>query len=381
MATWKLSEIEVIRTTLGGYKQGQMHLALKKLSTTFGREVTETLLNNILSKRGMGLARTLCLPDDLPDDLAKLLKLTKRPLSFGDLCDKLDKPPSKVRKLLDEAKAKGVRVHVENDHVGLAPVWYEEKVNDLVIPGVVGEVQRVAVISDTHLGSKYCLRAALQDFVKSAYAQGIREILHPGDVLDGMYKHGVWEVSHMGMEAQIQDLFETLPQLPGLTYHCITGNHDFTFTESTGLDVGAHIERYFKARGREDVKFYGDRGAFLRIRGAVVHLWHPRANSSYARSYQLQKHIEKYNSAEKPHILLAGHWHVYCHVYEREVHAVACPTFQGGGSAFSKSLGGSPAIGGLILSWQLSKKGSLRSFGVEVRAYPEKELVQSVRSA
>ncbi len=66
----------------------------------------------------------------------------------------------------------------------------------------------VGVISDTHLGSKYCLRAQLKEFINYAYSKGVRKILHAGDITDGIYKHGVYEVSHTGLEAQVQDLFE-----------------------------------------------------------------------------------------------------------------------------------------------------------------------------
>jgi calcineurin-like phosphoesterase family protein/biotin operon repressor len=379
MPSWKLSDLELARTLLGQYSRSRMHMALTKLGRKLERDVTEEDLNKGLLKKGMPAAALLCLPDQLPSDIEKLVKLTRKtPPSFEALCDKLNLSPKKARDLIEKARAQGVQIHVENNHVGIKG-WYEDKVHTLSPAPLAGARKMVAVISDIHLGSKYCLRSALRDFVEHAYAQGVREVLCPGDVLDGMYKHGVFEVSRVGIADQAEDLREVLPELPGLTYHMITGNHDFTFTEASGVDVGAYLVNHFVQKGRKDLFCYGDRGAFLRIHGAVVHLWHPRSGTSYARSYALQKHVEKYTSAEKPHILLAGHWHIYCHVYEREVHAIACPTFQGGGSAFSKSLGGAPAIGGLILSWQMTKAGTIRSFGIQVHSYPEREVVQTVR--
>ena len=294
-------------------------------------------------------------------------------MGFAELCDRLDMSPSKTKSLIEEAKSLGISVRVEHNHVGIQMPVPDDRIREIGVAPVKGVRQKVAVISDTHLGSKYCLREQLKEFIHYAYSQGIREILHPGDVVDGDYRHGKFEMSHMGLDDQAQDLFDTLPHLPGLTYHGITGNHDATFTDQSGVDVGHFISNYFRERGRNDFQFYGNRGAFIKVRGAVVHLWHPRSGVSYARSYALQKHIEKYSSGEKPQILLAGHWHVFCHVYERGVHAVACPTFQGGGSAFGKSLGGAPAIGGLILSWDLTEDGTMRAFCLEKRSYFEKE--------
>lgn len=304
-----------------------------------------------------------------------------RPVSLEDLCDKLTLPPGHVRRLVEEARTGGMQVHIEHDHIGFRQPAPSDRIVDIGVPPVVGKRARVAVISDTHFGSKYCLRAQIRDFIQHAYDTGVREVLHPGDWIDGCYKHGLWELTHHGLDEQVQDVFDSLPRLPGLTYHGITGNHCGTFMDAIGVDVGDYMMSSFARQGRSDVKMYGNRGAMLKLHGAVIHLWHPRSGTSYARSYQLQKLIEKYSSAERPHVVLAGHWHVFCHVYERGVHGVACPTFQGGGSAFGKSLGGAPAIGGLILEWEMTAGETMRGFSLEHRAYFERERIHPVTEA
>jgi len=304
-----------------------------------------------------------------------LIKLAKHPIKFEDLCDKLDMSPSATRKLIASSK---VSLKMGNDHVQLPGAEQIRTIRDTrVLPTRTGR-QQVGVISDLHLGSKYCLRSQLRDCVEHFYSRGIREILIPGDLLDGCYRHGVFELSHTGLEDQTRDLFETLPKLAGLSYHAITGNHDHTFTELTGVDVGGYIRGYFAERGRKDLTFYGDCGAFLKIRGAVVHLWHPLGGMSYAKSYKLQKQIEKYGAGEKPDILLGGHVHQFTVVEDRGVFAALCPTFQASGSAFSKRLGGQPALGGLIVSWEIAGKDLVRNFAVERRRYYEVEKPQKV---
>jgi predicted phosphodiesterase len=394
---WTPKEIERAKRILARYTVEDFDSAMADIEKTVGRDVSKAALRGLFQRQGLGAPTNYCKRapakaaaaparrasshDAKPYgvEVERLVEAMRRgPARFSELCDALDLSPTRTKKLIEEARGAGVSLHVEHDHVGIRHHVYEERVAKVGIEPVVGERQRVAVISDTHLGSKYCLRNELRDFIEYAYAQGVRDILHPGDVLDGMYKHGLWEVSHPGLEAQVQDLFETLPRKPGLTYHCITGNHDGTFAEASGVDVGEYVTNAFRKRGRDDIRFYGNRGAFLRIRGITVHLWHPRSGSSYAKSYGIQKHIEKYSSGEKPHVLLCGHWHVFCHVYERGVHGIACPTFQGGGSAFSKSLGGAPAIGGLILSWEITKHGTMRGFSLEKRSYFEDEKPREV---
>lgn len=381
---WTEEQIRLAQHILRRYPLSRFRDAVEAIEKATGRSsVTPHALRSVFLRMGLGPPSTYCKDEastpatkdilNPSDKVQKLVAVTKkRPLTFAEICDKLDLSPSKTKVVIEEARSLGIPIHVENDHVGFRPSLEEEHIKEVGIAPVVGETQRVAVISDTHLGSKYCLREQLRDFVHYAYEKGVREILHPGDVLDGMYRHGVFEVSHTGLDAQAQDLFEVLPQLPGLNYRCITGNHDFTFTEASGVDVGHYLMNYFRERGRDDLHFYGNRGAFLKVKGAVVHLWHPRSGGSYAKSYGIQKHIEKY-TAIKPQILLAGHWHVFNYCYERAIHGIACPTFQGGGSAFSKSLGGAPAIGGLILSWDITEQGTIRSFTLENRAYFEVE--------
>jgi hypothetical protein len=392
MVTWSDLDLRRAKTILARFPVRRFREAVDEIQRVVGREVTPHALRSVFLRNDLGPPSSYCLEDAGDEDnvdpvtevrvpglLEKLVQHARRgPMGFAELCNKLDLSPAKTRGLIEQAREAGVKVHVEHDHVGIHfpqpdDQADEGRVKDVGIAPVIGERQKVAVISDTHLGSKYCLRDQLKDFVHHAYEQGVREILHPGDVLDGMYKHGMWEVSHSGLDAQAQDLFETLPHLPGLSYRAITGNHDFTFTEASGVDVGDYLTNFFQKRGREDLHFYGNRGAFLRVKGAVVHLWHPRSGVSYARSYAIQKHIEKYSSGEKPSLLLAGHWHVYVHCLERGVHGIACPTFQGGGSAFSKSLGGAPAIGGLILSWGLTEHRTMRDFVLEYRTYYERE--------
>ena len=308
------------------------------------------------------------------DAYRRLYDLTKKgPVPFSELCDLLDLSPSKTTALIEEARAAGVSVHTEHGQVGIKRDVGDDRIRQVGIAPVVGQRQTVGVISDLHLGSKYCLRAQLADFVRHCYERGAREILCPGDVLDGMYRHGIWEVSHSGLAAQARDLLEVLPRLPGLSYRCITGNHDETFEEAGGFGVGPYLERLFRENGRTDLHFYGRRSAFLRVGGAVFHLWHPRGSASYAKSYKLQKVIEKYSSGEKPHVLLVGHFHQFCHVYERGVHGFLCPTFQGGGSAFGNSLGGAPTMGGMVLSWDLTEHGTMRNLAHEYRAYFEVE--------
>lgn len=328
---------------------------------------------------GVAFAKGLGGEKATPDRFAALVSACRNGISFSALCDKLDLSPARASRLLKDARAAGVAVDVAHDTVGL---HWETPIDDVVsvTPApTVGELYRCAVISDTHFGSRYCLRAQLADFLRYAYDQGCREVLHCGDILDGCYRHGVFELTHSGVDDQARDAAEVLPSLPGLTYHAITGNHEQSFAEKTGCNVGRAIMGVWRSLGRDDLTVHGARGAYLRVGGAVVHLWHPKKSEAYARTYHLQKQIEKY-TAIKPQILLAGHWHSAGSCYERGVEGIAVPCWQGSGSDFAKSLGNAPSIGGLILEWRMTEHGTIRDFALRPRRYYEREAVVDVRN-
>ena len=315
----------------------------------------------------------------LEPPLAALLASTRRgPLGLEAACQRLSLDPAALHQIVDDAQADGHELAILHDQVVRAPRPPSDGVRELAPAPSPSARFVVGVLSDTHLGSTYCLRTELAAFVRLAYRKGARHILHAGDVLDGCYRHGLFELSHSGLEAQTRDLFETLPRLEGLTYHAIGGNHDDTFSDSAGLDAGTYVEQYFRARGREDFVHHGRRSAFLRLGGVVIHLWHPRGSCGASVEPRVRQKIESYAPGQLPHVLLVGHWHRFVHTSVRGVEGLACPTFQGGGSAFGKSLVGAPSIGGLVLSWTRLEQGRLRSFRVERCSYPERETLHDL---
>lgn len=314
----------------------------------------------------------------LTDDARRIFDaLRKKPVKFTDLCDRLNASPSATRAMLEDARREGMRVRVEHDHVGLgADDESPEELCDLKIKPVVGQQQRIAAISDLHYGSKYCLDDRIEDFVDHAHDLGVREILVGGDCLDGVYRHSLFEQRAVGAQAQADEMRERLPKRRDLRYWMITGNHDETFFSATGVDVGEYVVDRFRDAGRDDLAYVGRRSAFVRIRGVIVNLWHPRTPPAYAKSYILQKKSEGYGYI-KPQVLLTGHQHTFCYVNDRSVQAILMPCFQGGGgmrgSEFGNSLAGNPTIGGLLLSWSLTADGTMRDFGLSPRFYYERE--------
>jgi UDP-2,3-diacylglucosamine pyrophosphatase LpxH len=311
--------------------------------------------------------------------LDALLKATRRPVQFARLCDVLDLSPSKVRKMVTEAQELGYTINVAGNEIGWQEPQPSLRDEGIVLPTVSGP-QKLAVISDLHAGSKYFLRKQLCDFLDMAYdwAEGRLTVVSAGDNVDGCYKHGQWELSHHGLYEQIDDLLTTVKPRRGMDIYFIDGNHCGTFWDATGYPTGIAIEEAAKGRGRTDWHYVGNRGAMLKIGGARVELWHPKKSGSYSLSYHLQNKIRDTALGHKPDFLIAGHWHTWVALEQRGIHALAAGTFQGGGSAFSKSLGGAPSIGGTLLSWELTEHGTLRRVAIERVAYYEIEQPREV---
>lgn len=298
--------------------------------------------------------------------------------TFEELCNKLGYSPAKTRDLIVKAREQNYSVNVAGEHVGIQTSLPSEETKEVFIRPVKDEYI-FATISDLHFGSKYHLRAQLQDFIKRAVDQGVTRILCPGDNIDGCYRHGRWELTHHGFDDQASEFVEGLPRHDGLSYSMISGNHDETFERETGMVVHKSLEDRFRRARRRDVTFLGARGARIDLkhtganRGVIVDLWHPLQGPAYALTYGLQKKVESFASGFKPDFLFTGHWHASVYAQIRGVHAFACGTFQGAGSSFSKSLTGAPAIGGWIIRYGLTDEGTIRFVRPEWVGYFENE--------
>ena len=107
------------------------------------------------------------------DTFQSLVSAAKRPISFEDLCNKIGKPPGETRKLIGKAIEMGISLRVGGNHVHLSPEEQVRTVQQSNILPTSGVRQMVGVISDLHLGSKYCLREQLVDCINYFYSRGI----------------------------------------------------------------------------------------------------------------------------------------------------------------------------------------------------------------
>lgn len=316
--------------------------------------------------------------------IAKLVALTKtKHVDFESACDALDASPRRLREVLSEAEKRGYTIALEGGKIGRKPSRERES-DTMMVPIQVANERRIfAVASDIHVGSKFFLRDQFVHFVHLAYERGVRVILVPGDILDGVYKHSQWEEYAHGFDEQAEDAARVFPRLDGLRYIGICGNHDETFEKDSGMNISQALMDVFRRAGRDDLTLLGSRGGSVRLantedeRGLIVEMWHPLGGGAYALSYKLQRKIESYPVGAKPDVVLAGHWHQQVYFTQRGIHAMSCGTWHGGKSPFGRALGTSPAIGGWIIEYAQTPDGTVRHFRPEWIAFYEHEHVRS----
>lgn len=272
-------------------------------------------------------------------------------ISIYDIADALDVAPQRVRNALAVLERSGKSIHRAGDMVSA-----------YVLPGVEHRVRvdvggasrfKVGIVSDTHFGSKMQQPSALRAYMERATDEHEPVCwLHVGDLTDGfgVYRGQANEVWLTGADEQAEYAASAYPDT-GCPTKIIGGNHDESFLKSSGSDV---IRRF--AALRQDVEPVGWRGAYVDVGGVSFYLWHGSGGVAYARSYRLQKRIESFGDSDKPHILLAGHWHQYCHVWHRGVHGFLVPSFQGT-TLYIRSLGYESLVGGMVLEVVLDDEG------------------------
>lgn len=361
--------------------------AVRAVSEAMGSPLTANALDIALRKAGhtslhqcLGArrAKPIEIPitwDDETDDapspherFALLVDVTKRAtkkgegLSFEALCDALRLSPSATKALLEDARAEGVSVDVAHERLFFrAPEATPSAPAVPVAPTSPGTEHRIAVFSDLHFGSKYCLREQFTAFVHLAYDTGVRDFFCPGDVIEGCYRHAQFERTSEGLDDQQTEFLDALPQLDGMRVFFIDGNHDYTFTDRTGIESGRNLVRLARERGRTDLTFLGSRGALVQYGDTKLELWHPKKGAAYALSYQMQNHIRDTAPHRRPHILLTGHTHQYVKVRQGGVVGWYAGTFQHGDGPYGRSIGGDTAMGGLLIGWRIDSDGRVRS--------------------
>lgn len=190
---------------------------------------------------------------------------------------------------------------------------------------LTGKHHKIGVISDGHLGSKYSHVEFHLNAFETFKNEDCECILHCGDLVEGLNPKRadtqIYELSHIGYKEQRNLAVEVFSQCP-IQVYAISGNHDSWYS-SMGADIVEEI-----CNEVPNMQYLGYNQADITIDGAIIRLFHGGDGNSYALSYRLQKLCESFTGGKKPNILLAGHVHKMCYVFDRMIHCVSVPSLQ-----------------------------------------------------
>jgi UDP-2,3-diacylglucosamine pyrophosphatase LpxH len=220
---------------------------------------------------------------------------------------------------------------------------------------------KVAIVSDTHLGSNSNALDELNNFYKYAKEQGVSVVLHVGDISDGYYTNrptSIFEQHAVGFQNQLDYITENYPVIEGVKTYFITGNHDWTHTRNGAANIGEVLANY-----RDDLVYLGHNFGQFEINNTVISLIHPTDGSSRTWSHKLQEVIDR-NEARRGNIMLVGHYHKQLYMKYKGVHGFLVPSFQYQ-TGFMADNNLTSEVGGIIMTLKFDDNGSLASINQE----------------
>ncbi|MBO8161324.1 MAG: metallophosphoesterase family protein [Thermosipho sp. (in: Bacteria)] len=285
--------------------------------------------------------------------------LSKERLSLVSLSNRFDRSMNTILKAIEQLQKEGFEIVEEDNEYYLKTTALEDR---KIIHNQKTGIVKFGLVSDTHLCSKKQQLTYLNDLYDIFEREGIHEVYHTGDILDGenMYREHRYEVFLLGADAQIDYAVKNYPKRKGIKTYFITGNHDLSFYKASGLDIGFRLEQE-----RDDLIYLGKFAAVVKLgENTTLELMHPDSGGAYAISYKPQKIVSGYIGGEKPNILALGHWHQAEYLFERNVHVIQTSSFQGQ-TAFLKRKGIMPKIGGWIIETHIDEEGTITRFKQE----------------
>jgi len=157
------------------------------------------------------------------DVLKMLSKHKKSGIALVDLAKKLHTSDKNVKAVITYLfQHDGYNVYQGDDKYYLSDVL--PPIVPLTVKKLRGKEIKFGLVSDTHL----CNQHARLDVLEAAYnmfeEQGVKEVFHAGNIIDGEFKYNRYELYAHGVHDQSNYLADNYPQRKGITTYFITGD-------------------------------------------------------------------------------------------------------------------------------------------------------------
>jgi hypothetical protein len=287
------------------------------------------------------------------------------------LAEKYDFTKTDIRKAAKALKSEGYNVHVTGDTVQAIKSEAPKKGLSIDTSEFTNEDGwfKFGACGDKHMGSKHC-RLDVLDALYDLYEQeGVKIVFDTGNYIDGEARFNFHELDVYGMEAQVKFWAKRHPKKPGMITYFIAGDdHEGWYTQKLKMSIGAYSEMIAREMGRDDLRYIGYMEADIQLKAArgsaIVKPMHPGGGSAYAESYTQQKIAESFAEGEKPHVVLAGHYHKALYGVHRGIHCLQTATTQDQ-TSFMRKKRLKAVIGGWIVRMHQAPSGVINRFAPE----------------
>ncbi len=385
---------------------GRMLTALAEgCSPTFaalGRELdidAETL--RVGMKREYGVAAgdiEQWFQDNIPNTevlYAKVFSALKnKELTIGQLADKMDMSPRKIRAILNDMQSQGFAIDTKKSTATIKTTWNKEMLESRpkVLSEMVEDKIKFGVFSDTHFGSRHAQITAWIAYMTEAYKAGVRIFLFVGDLTCGIGGYRGQEhdmipglapktrLDNFESSMKLAELaiayFNMLPFLHEIDIYMLGGNHDYWTITQAGYDVVKVVCDEF-----DNLHYLGyDEYDLPLTKELTARLWHPTGGIPYARSYRIQKGMENLayqllfeKAKDMPNnlgFIFAGHLHIEAKVQIGSVVGSQVPCFEGR-TNYLKRKGLYPVIGAQVWEVEITGDGRIASSVYTLKLYEE----------
>jgi hypothetical protein len=162
------------------------------------------------------------------EDDERLLGLVKRKRRMEFLVERLSLDENTILGLCMQLKLANYNIKVWNEG-GIVWVYNVPVIEtgDAQIKNLqTSKTIKIAILGDTHIGSKYSAKEELEAFYEYAYQKGVRDFYHTGDMTDGYYKNrdgSIYDQDAFGFQDQIELAVDIYPSIDGCKTYFITG--------------------------------------------------------------------------------------------------------------------------------------------------------------
>lgn len=216
---------------------------------------------------------------------------------------------------------------------------------------------KVLVISDTHIGHEKSEIVFMQGVIQYAYEQGVRDVLHVGDWVEGNYQSirptSIKELTAIGFDDQVELADKAFPKLDGLRYIGISGNHDYTHERNTFANPVKTL-----AKIRPDIVYLGHNFGKVWYNKVDIALVHPTDGIGQSYGLKMHKYFDRAGADKQARIVLMGHYHKHTHVHYNGQDGFIVPSLVSQ-SGFMKDNNLASVVGAFILHLKLNNKGEL----------------------